>query len=129
MTEYVRPNEFSIRIGVELAKTDNTNRARKKLSQQRNAIGHKVSSSRTLQDLAVRHYALLSELESIEQSLKQKSLSRVKYIKERAQAMDRIAHVELLRLREVRTNDITYFLDEIADEPASLENAVWLKPR
>ena len=43
--------------------------------------------------------------------------------------MEQIAHVEQLPLWENLVDDITYFLKEIADELADLENAVWLKPR
>jgi hypothetical protein len=77
-----------------------------------------------LQDLAVRQYSLLSKLELLDQSLKQKSLSRADYLNERNHIIEQITHVEQLRLWENRTEDITSTLEEIVDEVADVENAV-----
>ena len=109
---------------VELAKAENTKKAWKRLSRQKGSLGQKVSVYRMLQDLAVRQYALLSKLESLDQALKQKSLSRADYLNERAHIVEQITHVEQLRLWENLADDVASTLEEIADEVADVENAV-----
>jgi hypothetical protein len=74
-----------------------------------------------LQDLAVRQYSLLSKLELLDQSLKQKTLTRADYLIERAQLFEQIAHIEQLRQRENLQEDVAEFLKEIVDEVAEIE--------
>lgn len=109
---------------VELAKAKNNQRAWKRLSRQKRILGQQVSGLRMLQDLAVRQYSLLSKLESLDQSLKQKSLSRADYLNERTHIIEQITHVEQLRLLENLTDDIASTFEEIVDEVADVENAV-----
>lgn len=114
---------------VELAKAKNNQRTWKRLSRQKRILGQQVSGLHVLQDLAVRQYSLLSKLESLDQSLKQKTLTRADYLIERGHIIGQITHVEQLRQRENLIGDVADFLKEIADEVAGVENAVWLKSK
>lgn len=109
---------------VELAKAKNNQRAWNRLSRQKRILGQHVSRLRMLQDLAVRQYSLLSKLESLDQSLKQKSLSRADYLNERTHVIEQITHAEQLRLWENLTADVASTLEEIVDEVAGVETAV-----
>jgi hypothetical protein len=82
-----------------------------------------------VQDLAVRQYSLLSKLELLDQSLKQKTLTKADYLIERGHIIEQITHVEQLRQRENLIDGIVDFLKEIADEVADVETAVWLKSK
>lgn len=112
---------------VELAKAKNNQRAWKRLSRQKRILDQQVSGLRMLQDLAVRQYSLLSKLELLDQSLKQKTLMRADYLIERAYIFEQITHIEQLRQRENLQEDVSDFLKEIADEVADVESAVLLK--
>jgi hypothetical protein len=112
---------------VELAKAKNNQRAWKRLSRQKRILDQQVSGLHMLQDLAVRQYSLLSKLELLDQSLKQKTLTRADYLIERAYIFEQITHIEQLRQRENLQDDVADFLKEIADEVAGVESAVLLK--
>jgi hypothetical protein len=109
---------------VELAKAKNNQRAWNRLSRQKRILSQHVSRLRMLQDLAVRQYSLLSKLELLNQSLKQRSLSRADYLNERTHIIEQIMHVEQLRLWENLTADVASTLEEIVDEVAGVETAV-----
>lgn len=112
---------------IELVKAKNTQRSWKRLNRLKGSIGQKVSMQRMLQDLAVRQYALLSKLELLDQSLKQKTLSRADYLIERSHIIQQITHVEQLRLWENLAEDVAYYLKEIAEEVDELDLAISLK--
>jgi len=112
---------------IELAKAKNIQRSWKRLSRLKGSIGQNVSMHRMLQDLAVRQYALLSKLELLDQSLKQKTLTRADYLIERAHIIQQITHVEQLCLWENLADDVAYYLKEIAEEVDELDLAVSLK--
>jgi hypothetical protein len=114
---------------VELAKAKNNRRAWKRLSRQKRILGQQVSGLHILQDLAVRQYSLLSKLELLDQSLKQKTLTRADYLIERGHIIEQITHVEQLRQRENLIDGVADLLKEIADEVADVESAVWLKSK
>lgn len=111
----------------ELAKTDK--KVPRKLNRLRVSLGKKAAASRMLQDLAVRQYALLTELEAIEQSFHNNTLSRPQYLSERAYVMEQISHVEQLRLWENLVDDVADSLEGIADELAIVGNTILLKPK
>lgn len=114
---------------VEIVKAKNNQRAWKRLSRQKRILGQQVSGLHILQDLAVRQYSLLSKLELLDQSLKQKTLTKADYLIERGHIIEQITHVEQLRQRENLIDGIVDFLKEIADEVADVETAVWLKSK
>ena len=109
---------------VELDKAKNNQRSWKRLSRQKGILGQQVSGLRMLQDLAVRQYSLLSRLELLDQSLKQKRLTKADYLIESAYIFQQIMHVEQLRQRENLQDDVTNFLKEIADGVADVESVL-----
>jgi hypothetical protein len=120
-------DKLSHDIEGELAKTDK--KVPGKLNRLRVSLSQKAATMRMLQDLAVRQYALLTELEAIEQSFNHKTLSRAEYLRERAYIMEQIAHVEQLRLGENLVDDVAHYLEGIADELAIVGNTILLKPK
>jgi len=114
-------------VDLAKAKAKNDQQAWKMLSRQKGILGRKVSRLNMLQDLAVRQYFFLSKLELLDQSLKQKTVTRADYLIERAHIIEQITHLEQMRLWKNQANDVSYFLNEIADEVADVESAVRLK--
>ena len=112
---------------IELTKAENAPKKWKTLSLLKGSIGQKGSVYRMLQDLAVRQYALLSKFEALDQSLKQKTLSRADYLIERAYLIQQITHIEQLRLWNNLADNVADHLEEIAGEIDELEISVRLK--
>ena len=112
---------------IELTKAENAPKKWKTLSRLKGSIGQKGSVYRMLQDLAVRQYALLSKFEALDQSLKQKTLSRADYLIERAYLIQQITHIEQLRLWNNLADNVADHLEEIAGEIDELEISVRLK--
>lgn len=111
----------------KLATTENKQNPRQRLNRVMVGINQMIGSWRNLQELAVRQYFLILKLESIDQSLKERGLSKADYGNERASIIQQISHVEQLRLWENLAGDVTFFLKEIADEVGDLELAIKLK--
>ena len=120
-------DNFLHEMEIELTKAENAPKKWKTLSRLKGSIGQKGSVYRMLQDLAVRQYALLSKLEALDQSLKQKTLSRADYLIERAYLIQQITHIEQLRLWNNLADNVADHLEEIAGEIDGLDLSVRLK--
>lgn len=114
------------KIEAKSVQDSNAHGAWRSQNRVRVAMSQMIGSYRSLQDLAVRQYALFLKLESLDQSLKQKVLSRADYISERANILGQIAQIEQLRLWENLAGDISFFLKDIADVISDVELAVKL---
>ena len=98
------------------------NRRSKSLQSDITELNDEIVAHEFIQDLAVRAYGLLQQLEQLEASVQAKTVTREEYHREKRFLLDRLAQVDYLRQQMRQTDAIVNKLEAISREVSQLQN-------